>query len=82
MKAKASLGMVVAMVALAGIGGCATPSAQSGSEDRALCQQATAQARSGDQAWPATLGRMKSLVEVQRCQDSINQFVFGSMNGG
>jgi len=82
MKAKASLGMVVAMVALVGIGGCATPSAQSSNEDRALCRQATAQARSGDQAWPATLGRMKSLVEVQRCQDSINQFVFGSMNGG
>jgi hypothetical protein len=82
MKAKASLGMFVTVVALAGIGGCATPSAQSSSEDRALCQQAIAQARSGDQAWPATLGRMKSLIEVQRCQDRINQFVFGSMNGG
>lgn len=82
MKAMAGLGMVVAMVALAAIGGCAIPSTPSGSEDQALCRQATAQARSGDQSWPATLGRMKSLIEVQRCQDNINQFVFGSMNGG
>ncbi len=82
MHTRAGLGTIVALFAVAGLGGCATSAPKSVSDDQALCAQATAQARRGDQAWTATIDRMSSLQAVQRCQDSINQYVFGSLNGG
>ena len=79
---KPNLGMI-ALLALTSLSACTTLQAtQSAEADRALCRQATEQARRGDVNWSATLGRMTSLIELQHCRDDINAYVFGSVNGG
>ncbi|HRO58411.1 MAG TPA: hypothetical protein PK177_04475 [Burkholderiaceae bacterium] len=74
---------MITMLALMSVAACAAPpGAQSVDADRALCREATEQARRGDVTWSAALGRMTSLIELQHCRDDINEYVFGSVNGG
>ena len=72
----------ICALAIAAAGCASTPPSAELAADRSLCAEATAQARRGDPNWSATLNRMKSLQELQNCNQNINQYVFGSMNGG